>query len=159
MAEIKKRLSYALKQISISNFIGPSEIKIGDLLLGMTLESNPTKVTFKKDVTEIKPSCKGGAVAKSITKVTSIVAETSVLFTADLYNKLVAKTGFDFNKDFNSLTNVNVKFKSDEVLELYECNVKIDKIFNFKKNTVSEMKLTITALKTANGYYKIGGSF
>lgn len=138
-------------------FIGPCLIKIGDLDIATTMENNPTKVTIKKEVTEIKPACKGGATVNSITKVTSITAEATVLFNSEAIEKLTNETGFDFNSDFQELKKIPVKFKSDEVLELLECNVTMEQNLNFKKNTASEIKLVITALKTENGYYKIGG--
>ncbi|MGL6024101.1 MAG: hypothetical protein ACRC0F_05740, partial [Cetobacterium sp.] len=140
-------------------FIGACSIKINELDLGLTLESSPTKLVIKKDVTEVKPSCKGGATVKAISKTTSITAEATVLYNGSLIQSLMNELNFNFNEDFQILENVSVKFKSDSVIELLECNVKLEQIINFKKNTASEVKLIITALKTRDGYYKMGGSF
>lgn len=140
-------------------FIGPCKIKIGYLDVVTTLESNPTKINIKKEVTEVKPSCKGGAVVKGLTKITNLTAETSILYNLDLLEKLKLETGFDFNEDFVELKNIPVKFKSDEVIELYECNVKLELNINFKKSAISEIKILITGLKTDRGYYNIGGIF
>lgn len=163
MSEFKRWLLTPPKAVVTSVydeiFLGACNIKINELELGLTLESNPTKISIKKEITEVKPTCKGGAVVKSISKVTGIVAETSILYNTELLEKLERELNFSFNEDFQELENVSVKFKSDGVIELLECNVKLELNLNFKKNTASEIKLTITALKTENGYYKMGGSY
>lgn len=140
-------------------FIGPCQLKIGSVDLGATLESNPTKISIKKETVKVKPQCKGGAVVKTISKITSITAETSILYNSDILERLKNETGFSFNDDFIELKNVNVKFKSDEVIEIFECNIEIEQNLNFKKSTLSEIRIQITGLKTDRGYYKIGGIF
>ncbi|MGL5051134.1 MAG: hypothetical protein ACRC6E_10990, partial [Fusobacteriaceae bacterium] len=65
----------------------------------------------------------------------------------------------DMNSDFIVLENVNLKIKSDEVIEIYECTLKIDLNLNFKKADNSQIKISATAIKTNNGYYKIGGIY
>ncbi|MGL5964170.1 MAG: hypothetical protein ACRCZ2_07245 [Fusobacteriaceae bacterium] len=135
---------------------GPCQITIGGFLIENTLESSSTKITIKKETIKVKPTCKGGAVVKTLTKITNVTAETTVVFTAGLLNSFEGGTGCYFNKDFLELKDVSVSFSSDEIIQFYKCNVEIEQDLNFKKNSISTLKLIITALKTDKGYYKIG---
>ncbi|MGL4998329.1 MAG: hypothetical protein ACRC5T_05115, partial [Cetobacterium sp.] len=132
---------------------------INEYELGVTLESNPTKITIKKDVLTVKPERLGGSIAKNISLVTNLEVEFTLLYNNELLERVNELTNFDMNTDFVVLENVNLKIKSDEVIEIYECTLKIDLNLNFKKADSSQIKISATAIKTDNGYYKIGGTY